>query len=331
MVFLVVPYREMDRSESGGISKTICQMCGYEMCGIEVLTKNDKVVRIEPMKEFPFNHSSLCPKGFAAKELIYHPNRLRHPLKKDGDNWKKISWNEALDFLAKRLVAIRDTYGPQALVTATGSSKLSARISEGALLKRFMNMYGTPNHVTSATVCQYPRAFADTVTAGSPFHRHPDLANTDCIICWGCNPSASHFPTTWIDILETKKRGARLIVVDPRVTATALKADIHVQPRPGTDGALAFGLLNVAIDEGLYDKVFVERWTVGFEELVTLVKDYSPEMTERITSVPKELIEKVARIYATTERACMFLGNSLDHTTNAIQNIRAIDNCIRRY
>ena len=244
-------------------------------------------------------------------------------MKRDGLDWKRITWDEALTYIVEKLSVIKREYGAESLCFVTGDCKLNE--SEGHMLRRLMNVYGTPNLVTPATLCQYPRSFVDVVTAGAPFHRYFDLTKTDLILCWGSNPSASHFSTTWMDILKAKKRGARLIVIDPRVTDTASKADIHLQPRPGTDGALALGILKIILEDKLYDEAFVENWTIGFDDLKKLVKDYPLEKVEKITWIPQNLIERVAREYATTEKACMFLGNSLDHSTNGIQNMRAID------
>lgn len=298
-------------------------MCGYSMCGMDVGVKDGRLVKVSPMKEFPFNHGVLCPKGLAALELQNHPERLRHPLKRVGDGWERITWDETFEIVAEKLLEIKANYGSESLCMVTGDCKLNE--SEGYLVRRLMNFFGTPNIVTPATICQYPRSFVDTVTAGSPFHRYFDLTTTDLILCWGSNPSASHFSTTWMDVLNARQRGAKIIVVDPRVTDTASIADLHLQPRPGTDGALALGLLNIIISEKLFDEEFVEKWTYGFKELSEMVKQYPPEMVEQITGVPRESIQELARMYAGTEKACMFLGNSLDHSTNGIQNMRAVD------
>ena len=318
---------ELDKNNKKGSSnttfKSVCQMCGYSMCGINVDLEDDKIVEITPMKKFPFNKGNLCPKGYASKELQYHPERLKYPLKKVVDRWVRITWDEALTYIVEKLLDITSQYGSESLCLVTGDCKLNE--SEWHLIKRFMNLFGTQNIVTPATVCQYPRSFVDILTVGSPFHRYFDLTKTDFILCWGSNPSVSHFSTTWMDILRARNRGAKLAVIDPRVTDTAAIADIHIQPRPGTDGALALGILNVIIEERIYDESFVERWTVGFEGLVELVKDFTPEKVEEITWVPKHMIERIARKYATKEKACMFLGNSLDHSTNGIQSMRAID------
>jgi anaerobic selenocysteine-containing dehydrogenase len=144
------------------------------------------------------------------------------------------------------------------------------------------------------------------------------------MIIWGGNPKATNKPQE-IAIREARKRIAKLIVIDPRVTPYAEEADIHAQLRPGTDGALALGMMNVIIKEGLYDQEFVENWTVGFDKLAKYIEDYPPEKVEVITWVPAETIRKIARMYATTKPACISPRNALDQHTNASCAIRAID------
>ena len=152
----------------------------------------------------------------------------------------------------------------------------------------------------------------------------PDVAHTSGIIIWGGNPKVTNKPQE-MAITEARERGAKLIVVDPRVTTYAQEADIHAQLRPGTDGALALGMLNVIINEELYDAKFVDKWTIGFGELKKFVQDYPPEKVEERTWVPAETIREMARMYATTKPACISPRNTLDQHTNASCAIRAIN------
>jgi len=152
----------------------------------------------------------------------------------------------------------------------------------------------------------------------------PDVAHTNCIILWGGNPKATNKPQE-IAIKEAREREAKLIVIDPRVTAYANEADLHAQLRPGTDGALALGMLNVIINEELYDAEFVDNWTIGFEKLKKFVQDYPPEKVEEITWVSAETIREIARMYVTTKPACINPRNALDQHTNASCAIRAIN------
>jgi anaerobic selenocysteine-containing dehydrogenase len=175
-----------------------------------------------------------------------------------------------------------------------------------------------PSHV-----CHLPRAFLQfnyDLGAVVP----PDVAHTNCLILWGGNPEATNKPQE-IAIREARWRRVKLVLIDPRVTSYAEDADIHAQLRPGTDGALALGMLHVIIKEGLYDRKFVEKWTIGFEKLEKHIEDYPPEKVEEITWVPAEKIREIARMYATSKPACISPRNALDQHTNASCAIRAID------
>ena len=156
--------------------------------------------------------------------------------------------------------------------------------------------------------------------AGSSASVDPE---TKCKLIWGAAVISS--PGVWQENLEAKERGVKFIVVDPRRTAIAARADIHLQLRPGTDGALALGMMNVIINENLYDKEFVEKWTVGFDGLKKLAQEYPPERVEKITWVPADKIREAARLYATTKPAKLHMsGNSTTHHTNGVQNHRAV-------
>jgi formate dehydrogenase (coenzyme F420) alpha subunit len=152
----------------------------------------------------------------------------------------------------------------------------------------------------------------------------PDLAHTRCVLLWGGNASVSNEPQA-VALREARARGAKLIVVDPRRTDYAREADLHAQLRPGTDGALALGMLHVVVSEELYDRAFVEPWTTGFDRLAVELERYSPEAVEAITWVPASRIREMARLYATTRPACISPRNALDGHTNATCAIRAID------
>ncbi|MCK4733109.1 MAG: molybdopterin-dependent oxidoreductase, partial [Methanophagales archaeon] len=190
-------------------------------------------------------------------------------------------------------------------------------------LSRLANLIGTPNISTPNLVCHVPRIFLQfyfDFGAVVP----PDVANTSLIIIWGGNPEVTNKPQQ-IAIDKARERGAKLIVIDPRATAYADEADLHAQLRPGTDGALALGMLNVIINEELYDTEFVEEWTNGFEKLKKFVQDYPPEKVEEITGVSAETIREIARMYATTKPACISPRNALDQHTNASCAIRTIN------
>ncbi len=307
----------MTSESSSRIVKTICNMCNVR-CGINAYVENGKIVRVAPMQEHPFN--TLCVKAQAIPELVHSSERLTDPLKKVNGTWQKISWDEAFEFIASKLTDIKQKYGPQSVVAHVGHPFIYTHTQR--MLRRFCDLYGTPNFTTGGSFCFLARTIGHNLTLGAHVLPHYSPA-TKCLVLWGFNPTDSYPP--WASTIHAMLgRGAKLMVVDPKATRLAKKADIHAQVRPGTDCAMALGLLNVIIAEKLYHKSFVEEWTVGFDQLVEHVKEYSPERVEEITWVKAETIRNIARMYATNKPAAIALGISMDHCTNGIQAIRAI-------
>src|SRR5262247_429715 len=245
-----------------------CALC-ISRCGSIAVVENGRFVALEPDPSHPTGQA-LCAKGRAAPELVYHPDRLLYPLKRTrpkGDpdpGWQRISWNEALDLTAAKLRTIAEAYGTESVVFSVVSPSTSASDDSVVWIQRLMNAFGSPNLCAAMELCGWGRYQATTYTFGAsvPGVYMPDLENTGCILFWGYNPNLarlSHATAT----MEAIKRGARLIVVDPRRTGIAKKANLWLQVRPGTDGALALGIANVMIERGWYDRDFVRDWTNG--------------------------------------------------------------------
>lgn len=299
------------------IVKTVCNMCEIR-CGINVYVDNGKITEVEGMPEHPLN--TLCVKARAIPELAHSNERLTSPLKKVGGEFKEISWDEAFDLIADKLTDIKEKYGPQAVSIHVGQAYIATQTEK--MIRRFSDLYGTPNYSTGGSYCFLASTIGHVVTCGGHMIPHYE-GNASCIIMWGSNRTESGPPAAdrihaWVG------RGAKLIVIDPRATRLAKKADIHAQIRPGTDCALALGMLNVIIAEGLYDKTFVNQWTVGFDKLVEHVKEYPPERVEEITWVPAETIRNMARIYAANKPACISVGIPTNHCASGVQTVRAI-------
>ena len=301
------------------IMKTVCNGCTTN-CGMNVYVENGKVVKVTGMPEHSLK--TLCVKGYAVPELVHSTERLTEPMRRVNGSWQQISWDEAFDFIADKLTSIKQRYGAKAVVTYGQFQAILAQ----RVMRRFTDLYGSPNYVTRGSFCFLARVIGHSLTCGafvSPYYSE----RTECMLVWGKNPGES-FPAQADAINAELGRGGKLIVIDVRKTSLARKADIHAQVRPGTDCALALGMLNVIITEGLYDKDFVRDWTVGFDKLAEHVKGYSPERVEEITWVPAETVKKIARMYATNKPAYISLGISMDHCTNGIQTIRAISSLI---
>jgi len=299
------------------IVKSRCNMC-HPRCGVNVYVENGRILQVEGMPEHPYNF--MCAKGRAIPELVHSPDRLKFPLRKEGGKFKEVSWDEAFDFIADKLSNVKQKYGSKSILFHGGYAYVGTPVAP--LFRRFADVLGTPNYTSGASFCWLARTIGFVLTAGS--HICPDYNSaTRCAVVWGHNPSESN-PDLADKVNIVKARGAKLIVVDPRAIPLAKIADIHVKVRPGTDCALVLGILNVIITEGLFDKNFVEQWTVGFDKLVDHVKEYPPERVEAITWVSAETIKDMARMYATNKPASISLGIATDQSTNGIQAIRAV-------
>ncbi len=257
----------------------LCVMC----CGVDFHVEEGRLVKVEGQKENPANKGLLCPRGQTLVEYAYSPDRITYPMKREGNKWSRISWDEALDTIAAKLVEIKEKYGPEALAFFCGSISVE-RMEIAAFAHRFRGVYGSPNLFSVESGCYVARVVARSITFGR--HMERDFQdNYNCVILWGSNPHESKFMLGNFLDAEAAKRGLKVIVINPKRTPAA-KYGIHIPIRPGTDTALALGMLNVIINEGLYDKEFVRDWTFGFDKLEEHVQDYTPEKVEEITWVP---------------------------------------------
>ena len=243
-------------------------------CGLYAIVKDGRLVKIEGDPDHPWNQGRLCPRALAMVQYVYHPQRLTHPLKRVGERgegkFKRISWDEAFDIIVKKLTEIREKYGAESVWFIQGTGR-----DIGGWISMLAYAYGSPNWSfgLSGVACYTPRLCVMWVTHGDHCvadasqwlekrYDDPEYTPPKYIVIWGQNlPSTcpDGFFSHWI--IDLMKRGTRLIVVDPRVTWLSTRAEVHLQLRPGTDGALALGMLNVIVRENLYDKEFVEKWT----------------------------------------------------------------------
>lgn len=312
------------KGESGEIT-VVSDVDAHSQSQMKVTVEGDSVTAIQGDPKDPESKGELNVRDKKMKKILYAPDRLKYPLKRVGekgeDKWERISWEEALTTISSRFSEIKQKYGAEAIDFHHGHYHSGDII--GPYLTRLANLIGTPNVTNPSHVCHLPRVFLQ-FKYDFGVVVPPDIAHTNCMIIWGGNPKATNKPQE-IAIREARERGAKLIVIDPRITPYAEEANLFAQLRPGTDGALALGMLNVIIKETLYDKEFVDNWTVGFDKLAKHIEDYSPEKVAEITWVPVEIIRKMARMYATTKPACISPRNALDQHTNASCSIRAID------
>ena len=308
-------------------------------CGVLLYVKDGRLIKVEGDPDFPFNQGRLCVRCLSLPQVVYSPYRLKYPMIREGERgenkWRRISWKEAYEIIAEKFNEIKEKYGPESVLFCEGTARDIA-----PWLHRLAFSYGSPNVTVwgplHGAACYRPRAAAQNIILGSTTvadcaqffpdrYDNPNWQVPKCIVIWGNNPIVSGpdgFHASWI--IECMKRGSKLIVVDPRRTWLATRARIWLQIRPGTDAALALGMLNVIINEKLYDKEFVERWTYGFDKLKERVQEYPPKKVAEITWIPEEKIIEAARMYATSKPAAIRWGVAVDQSKECIPTIHAI-------
>ncbi len=301
------------------VIKSDCIVC-INSCGINAYVKDGRLVKVEGMKEHPVSEGVICPRGEALPEWVYSEKRLQHPMKKVEGRWERISWDEALDTIALKFKEIKEKYGARGLAVYTGSLG-TENIELAAFAQRFRGVYGTPNLLSVEGNCFRSRIMARQMTFGGYPIEEP--WKSKCVVIYGHNMDNSRM-TMARKIYRALDDGTieHLIVIDPKRIPMAEKG-IHIQLRPGTDTALSLGMLNVIIGEDLYDKGFVEKYTIGFDKLVEHVKQYPPEKVAEITWVPADDIRKIARLFAKNKPASIVPGTcSIDQHINGFQGNR---------
>jgi anaerobic selenocysteine-containing dehydrogenase len=258
----------MDSSETLNSSYTVrgyCALCTAH-CATIATVENGRVTRLEPDDDHP-NGGVMCVKGKAAPELVYHPDRLDYPLKRTrpkGDpnpGWQRVTWDQALEDIAKRLRVIRQQHGPKALALAKGTRSGTSVDDVERWLGRFLYLFGSPNWVSTTHVCNWHKDTGFSYTFGANLPT-PDLEHSQAFLLWGHNPSSTSLILAH-DIVAARSRGMKIVVVDPRRVGIGAQADILLQVRPGTDGALALAMVHALIEESWYDAAFLRQWTNG--------------------------------------------------------------------
>jgi len=298
--------------------RTACRMC-HGGCGVIAHVQNNKVIKVEGDPDSPISRGTLCSKGLSVTQMAYHPDRVLHPMRKTDQGWQRISWDEALDTIAAKFQAVIDEHGPEHIVIGQGTGR-----DYESHLYRFANQLGTPNVLTAGHMCYVSRVASTLVTIGNlPIVDYE--GDPKCIVLWGCNPQWSN-PDEYKGegFWRAYKRGAKLIVIDPRKGFTAKKADLWLQVRPGTDGALAMGFHHVIIEEELYDREFAENHINGWDAFKERVQGYPLDKVEEITWVDRDLIRTAARLYAKTKPAAIHWGVPTEQTNNCADCTRIL-------
>lgn len=338
--------------------ETIQGLCGIcpAGCGVTVDLEGGRIRRLAPLKSRA-NHLPIsekaespdslvgqpqgigCPRGTRAPEIVYSPDRLLYPLKRVGPRgagrFERVSWDEALDTVAGLFKQVAAQYGPQAVAVYTGRGTFERSLCDlltpaGVRTSSAWNVlfpFGSPNTTGVGAICYVAHGVLAPATMLGIWDAdtYTDLEQADLIVVWGDNPATDSSPVNLLRLKAAQKRGAELVVIDPRRSETARATRARwLGIRPGTDGALALGMLQVVIEEQLYDRDFVEQWTVGFAELAAYVVQFTPERVEQITFVPAAEIRRLARSLARARGAALLSYTGLEYTNSGTQNIRAI-------
>ena len=274
-----------------------CPICGVG-CFVETKLVAGRPVSIRPDRTAGFPAD--CPRAGQAIDYHDHRERVNHPLKRLGrrgeGKWARISWEQALDEIGAKLAELRDAHGPECVLTMGGSYKGAGDASAW----RWSNLWGTPNILYQGKNCGEAELLCEWAVYGeqTAIGNAPIPGKTKCMVLWGVGGAMSLAPQRK-NLKAYREAGGKLIVIDPRRTDLAAMADIHLQIRPGADGALAYALLNVIIAEHLYDAAFVENWCLGFDALAEAVKDFTPERVAETTWLAPDDIAAAARLFAT--------------------------------
>ena len=306
-------------------------------CGLVITVKDGKMVKVEGDPDHPVTKGRLCPRCIALDEVVYHEQRLQHPMVRDRadrgkDKWKEVTWDEAYDLIEARVREIWDKYGAESIFTLTGTGRESTLYAPVYGPSVLNTCNGASTYAFSGQACYGPRATVANYLLGAGVpeidwaqyyedrYDHPGWECPKYLIIWGKDPLYSS-PDGFFGhaIIDLMKRGSKVIVIDPRVTWLATRADYHLQLRPGTDAAVGMGLLRVIIEEDLYDHDFVENWCFGFDELAEACRPWTPEKVAEVSWVDPETLVAAARAFATNAPSSGIWGVALDQSKQSTQ------------
>jgi anaerobic selenocysteine-containing dehydrogenase len=296
-----------------------------DTCGIVTEVENGRILKLYANPRHPLTQGWLCAKVRPYLNHVYHPDRLRYPLRRVGakgsGQWRRISWEEALAEIGERWRGIIAEYGAAAILPYSFSGTLGL-VQMGVVNGRFWNRLGASR--LERSICGAAAAFAVNMTLGVRHtQRYQDAAHSQLVIIWGHNPvsTAPHFMP---HLKKAQRNGAQLVVIDPRQTRTAKGADWHLAPKPATDGALALGLAQVIVSENRHDEAWLAAHTVGWPELKAQLAAYPPTRVAQLTGLAADDVVKLARLYATTRPGLIKIADGLQRHKNGGQTVRAI-------
>ena len=304
-----------------GVVKTLCRMCSNR-CSIDVHVRDGCMVEITPGSGNPCNQGRMCPRGGAALDMFHHPHRIHTPLKRQPDgSFASISRETALAEIAEKMTEIKNRHGARSMGVWKGEAV--GFLQQEEYVRRFAHAFGTPNYFSNDSACYNGRFLGHMLVNGfwNPFSYY---ARADLILLFGTNPPVCH-PPFMAEFADAKANGANLVVVDPRLNPIACYADVFAQPLPGTDGAMAWGLIRYLVKAGEYDRNLMDRYSMGFEAVADYAQKFTPEYVEEQTGIYADVVVKIARlIIQNRPKVSIYMGAGLEHHDNGVDNIRAL-------
>ena len=315
-----------DNREPDKLVKTHCCFCGVQ-CGIQLKVKDNKVIGFEPWEEFPVNQGKLCPKGVKRYLQNDHPDRLLSPLIRSDDGFREASWDEAMDKTVAAIKSIQAKHGKDAFAFLGGASMTNEKSYLNGKFARVALQ--TANIDYNGRLCMVSAGAANRMAFGVDRAANPwsDIPLAKVILLTGTN-LAECFPILTDYVWRARDAGAKIIVIDPRITPIARTADLFLPVRPGRDSALANGIFHVMIERGWIDEKFIAEHTHDFDKVRELVKKYTPAVTEKITGVPAKSILAVAEAWGTAETSMLLHARGIEHHTKGVENVLTYINLV---
>jgi len=298
---------------------SLCPYCAVG-CGLYLVVDKGKAIGIEYMTDHPASEGALCPKGNSVLEIIDHEERLKYPMKKVGDGFVRISWDEALELITHAMKLSIKKYGPKSMGFLASSR---CNNEENYLMEKMARLLGSPHVDNCARLCHSPTVvgLGAVFGMGAMTNNLLDLENSKCIFAIGTNFTEAHpIVSRWAQ--KAKDNGAVIIVADPRITSTSWMADIHLRIKPGSDIDLMRGMMKVIMDEGLADEEFLKSRTVGSEELLKSLKEFTLEEAAEKTGVPAADIIRAARAYALSPASAVLYSMGITQHVCGTDNVK---------
>lgn len=315
----------MSKSIINGTVKSVCPFDCPDTCGLSITFEEGKITKVTGDAEHPVTRGAICNKVRQLNDRVYHPERLLYPLRRVGPkgehSFERISWEEAYEEITSRMKGIISEHGASAILPYSFYGNMGVLNAEG-MDRRFFHRLGASQ--LDRAICNAAGSTGYAYTMGASRGIDPEeTIHTKLFLIWGCNLVSTNMHQTML-ATEARKNGAKVIHIDVHRNRTSTWADQFIHLRPGTDAALALGMMHVIIRDGLTDQAFLEQFTLGYEDLAKQAAEYTPERVEAITGVPAAEVEELSRLYGTTTPSFIRIGNGLQHHDNGGMIVRTI-------